>query len=151
MKKEELKIGNIIDFGECNLELGGNRYDIITNLEFGSPRLYVSNAKNYRQLEYCNGIKLSKDVLECTNLIQKPRKFSKNNLSYILIDSLILKSVIGASKIDCFFLASESDYYGLIEFSNVQIKYLHELQNPYYSLVGEELIIDIEKLNNLNK
>lgn len=145
MNKEGLRLGNLISVENLytdTKETIGYSYRRVEELNVYSGCICVEDGYRYSVPEsICSGIRLTREVLECTNLIKK------GITSYELIDSLELR----ASGRDKYYLASHSDYSGLVAFTQVKINYLHELQNLYFVLTGEELEIDIDKLNNLNE
>lgn len=128
MEISELRLGNLIEQGIVNgigYNLGVLGVACIENnfMSFG-------NFYSYSQI---NPIKLNEEWL---------LKFGFDNS----LDMIFIKNISDYSQIKLLPLTSGGDYNGMYALCNysdfqVNIKYVHQLQNLYFALTGEELTI----------
>lgn len=127
MKAEELRVGNLVDvFGECCVT------DIQTNITNGKHRIKVKrdvggvNVTEFCPIESVKSIPLTEEWL---------LKFGfklVNEVDYITVDFAIYE------KDDIQW--EESYSIGInYEWFDVEVKYVHQLQNLYFALTGKEL------------
>lgn len=144
----DIRIGNL---------MFGNRENEIVKIAGVSLNIDCFNVKDMRYGEWKSGktyispIKLTKEVLECTNMehFTSLRSRSENIYTfgdYYLIDKFEDNNFYFSdwTKESCYFNNGRTE-----KISEKPLLFLHQLQNLYYSLVGEELKIDREKLNKI--
>ena len=142
MKDEELRIGNIVS---VIYEGGGTdktknpkcmRISGIT-----SETTYFSDCDNGEidedELEYSQilPLELNDDVMKCTNLV------FTDSYVYEIPDIHIMTFEVWDKAVRCHIMGQFI----------IEVRYLHKLQNLYFVLMGEELEIDLPKLNQLIK
>lgn len=137
MEINELKIGNYVKFYDpIN---GINIYKVYDIYDSGSVSL---NDKG--RLASCT----VKDIepIELTEEVLVKIGFKKKNDCYVLQNEYIF-FVYYKDSFKQELLASAKRkgkyYYNTNELKNYDIKYLHELQNAYYCLTGEELEVEL--------
>ncbi len=131
MEAKELRIGNLVYFNGKNKEIG-----VISEIKTSiAPCLeYVGLNKRsniYYQTKHLQPIPLTEEILlKCGfDFGIKLQDFVKGKYQFVEITNTI----------DGYFSEEGIIYYGLI----TKIKHLHQLQNLYFALTGEELEINL--------
>ncbi|MCT3817131.1 hypothetical protein HZQ56_14345 [Elizabethkingia anophelis] len=118
MNKQELRIGNYIEYNGKVITVS----DIYLSTGIIAKKEYTVNG---RLISDVNPLLLSDEYLSKLG-------FSKNKIGYTKTTSLDRLIAIG--------FGSDSITINNVRFQN-QIKYVHQLQNLYFALTGEELTI----------
>ncbi len=123
MKASELRIGNYIDLGKV-IEITENRVTVLRSEITGLIESYP--------LLSTNPIPLTHEILEKAGF-ERDLQFSETFTETYHVN------------INCHFeLIAFDDYFVFHTIApNLQIKYLHQLQNLYFALTGEELDIKL--------
>ena len=135
MEANELRIGNLIKSGEKiitvkNINLEGINFDFCCE----------QNAYEYSEIE---PITLSEDLLEKTNLEKKEGvaehiQYGEVPYKLFMTDKLLI------SKNGSDFSVDLRVYNGACQIAHMcNIKYLHQLQNLYFALTGNEIEINL--------
>lgn len=121
---KELRIGNYVLYRENKAEISGISLDHISARTFYREAKTQTSVENTPlAIEYCNPILLTeKLLLKCG--------FEKHQFgdAFIFYNPLL--------ELDAHFRLKGVDY-------NIQVKYLHQLQNLYFFLTGEELEVNL--------
>lgn len=128
MKAKELRIGNLIIFYN-DIQKTPRIVDYISGEKIGA----LKNMGFPYDSDYFLPIQLTSEILEVCGFEKQVDVFVLNRFMYEIYDSTQAK------------LWWRGRYLGIVQ----NIGELHQLQNLYFSLTGEELEIDIEKLKTI--
>lgn len=144
MKKDGLRLGNLISVENLHVatEKGPDVfYRRVEELNINSGCICVEDGYNVPE-SICSGIQLTQEILECTGIYDD---FLKAKDNYYVGMRLIFETRRNWYRV--YLINSKGQKTKL----NKNIRFLHELQNLTYNLTGDELYINMDKLNNLNK
>ena len=139
MKANELRIGNYV-----NIE-----GDVVKVKEIYEKSIHYANSEyeSFATEDFIQPIELTEEVL-----LKIEFKKERQLLSYLFYldyeidkDNIILVKYIIYPKAPSLLkiIASQGGNYECFEFIKRGIKYLHELQNTYYCLTGQELKVEL--------
>lgn len=129
MRVEELRIGNIIETPMGCQSIGG-----VCQAETPYIRLNGNMHIGYR-LTNCKPIPLTEDILLKCGFVSK----GKNLLGHIFAKSFVHYYVTNKRDNFAFRMNTPNDTSVFIR----EIEYLHELQNLYFAITGEELEVKL--------
>lgn len=142
MKVNELRLGNWVKVNDPIF--GVNTYKVATIRDNGNITLSDNLSCSVNNIE---PIELTEEVLTKIGFDKKRQLISylfyldyeidKDNI--ILVKYIIYPKAPSLLKI----IASQGGNYECFEFIKRSIKYLHELQNVYYCLTGQELKVEL--------
>ena len=136
---KELRIGNWIRQSKRSVGVNSNEFDCQVN-EINAKGLNVGYGGVYLEWQFCEGIPLSEGILGKCGMVSVSGKIDEN-YKFNLIDlcCIIEKS---DKTIELFYNPFDSELtkkVPTVAFFCPTIKYLHQLQNLYFVLTGEEL------------
>lgn len=147
IKIDEVRMSNIVYFEREHLCGAINYIDICDGGLMGAELPYANTDKLDR-IKFITGAKLSKEVFHC---IKGMAHDDSEEFDDFILEMHSIKDLV-------FEYHPKTNDYSVSRFElndndkitkEKSIKYLHELQNLYFALTGEELEIDMEKLNKI--
>lgn len=134
IQSRDLRVGNLVNIQEPAIHWNGDNFKhTVFEIETIYPKkVYFKGFASYEEYGSLKGIELTEEWLERFGFIEF-NEFSIAKTFALVIDGIIKYKIHKGIDLDYFVMPNE---YNAIRFNSV-----HQLQNLFYALRGEELII----------